>query len=282
MIRRFMATAALAAGVSSPLAAQGWVDETVRPGREPVGSIVRTLSDVRVTVDGRVALVEVRERFRNDGGTMAEGSYLYPLPRDAVFENFSLWVGDEETTGEMLPADKARGIYEEIVRRKKDPALLTLEGHGLIRARVFPIQPGETRQVVLRYRHVLPRTGTAMRLRYPLGPAGPVRGEGAGTNEGGGFTLRVPAAEVAAPYSPTHTLGQRTTRDGRLEVTVTGGTGRVLELFLPLREASVGASIGTRMKSVNMKDMTRAMASPSNWSRIIARVAIFGPETPTP
>ncbi|MNL76664.1 hypothetical protein D3C87_2026670 [compost metagenome] len=36
------------------------------------------------------------------------------------------------------------------------------------------------------------------------------------------------------------------------------------------------------MKSVNMNDMTRAIASPSNWSRIMARVAIFGPETPTP
>ncbi len=46
--------------------------------------------------------------------------------------------------------------------------------------------------------------------------------------------------------------------------------------------AIAGASIGTRMKSVNMNDMTRAMASPSNWSRIMARVAIFGPDTPTP
>ena len=77
----------------------------------------------------------------------------------------------------MMNAEQARAIYEEIVRRLRDPALLTLEGHGLIRARIFPIQPGETRRVVLRYTQVLQRARvTRSACATPSGardPAGP-------------------------------------------------------------------------------------------------------------
>jgi Ca-activated chloride channel family protein len=58
-----------------------------------------------------------------------------------------------------MDANQARAIYEEIVRRKRDPALIELAGHGLIRARVFPINPGETRKITLRYTQILDRQG---------------------------------------------------------------------------------------------------------------------------
>ncbi|HEV2084451.1 MAG TPA: VIT domain-containing protein [Gemmatimonadales bacterium] len=130
-----------------PLHAQGWIEleRPVDPALPP--DVVRVGSEVRVTVDGRVARVEVEERFRNTGSRVAEGSYLYPLPGEAVFTNFSLWMGDQEVRGETMNAEQARTIYEEIVRRRKDPALLTFAGQGLVRARVFPIEPGDTRKV---------------------------------------------------------------------------------------------------------------------------------------
>src|SRR5206468_166705 len=141
MSRRLTLIGALLAIPLSPLAlpAQGWIepDGRVQPAiRSP---IVRISSAIRATVDGRVARFEVEERFRNGGGGMAEGMYLYPLPGEAVFTDFSLFQGDRELKGEMMNAEQARQIYEEIVRRKRDPALLTLAGHGLIRAQVFPI-----------------------------------------------------------------------------------------------------------------------------------------------
>ena len=43
-----------------------------------------------------------------------------------------------------------KATLDSFEKTSADPALLTLEGQGLIRARVFPIQPGETRKVVLR------------------------------------------------------------------------------------------------------------------------------------
>jgi Ca-activated chloride channel family protein len=222
---------------AGPAAAQGWI-EIERP-RIPVGNnpnIVRVSSDVRTTIEGRVARVEVEERFRNSGGGVAEGSYLYPLPGEAVFQNFSLWMGEQEMRGEMMNAEQARGIYEEIVRRLKDPALLTLAGHGLVRAQVFPIQPGETRKVVLRYTQLLDRAGDALRLRYALGSRG---------GSSGGWRLTLPDEDAyGTPYSPTHQLSTNRSRGG-LEVSVDTKDGGDIELLLPIRRGLVGTSLLT-------------------------------------
>src|SRR2546422_941933 len=108
----------------------------------------------------------------NTGPGLGEGTYLYPLPGEAVFSDFSLWQGDRELKGETMDATQARGIYETIVRQKRDPALIELAGHGLLRARVFPINPGETRKITLRYTQLLDRVGDAWRFRYVGGPSG--------------------------------------------------------------------------------------------------------------
>jgi len=222
---------------ATPAAAQGWI-EIERPRIPVTGSptITRVGSEVRVTIDGRIARVEVEERFQNTGGGIAEGNYLYPLPGEAVFQNFSLWMGQQEMRGEMLTAEQARGIYEEIVRRQKDPALLTLAGHGLVRAQVFPIQPGETRKVVLRYTQLLERSGDALRVRYALGQRG---------GSAGSWRLTAPAPEgFGTPYSPTHQLSTRQ-ENGRLEISVDPSRGGDVELFLPLRRGLVGTTVLT-------------------------------------
>ncbi|HZE75359.1 MAG TPA: VIT domain-containing protein [Gemmatimonadales bacterium] len=227
----------------APALAQGWIeiDRPGTPARPVGGPVTRTASDVHVTIDGHVARVEVREQFHNDGGWLAEGSYLYPLPGEAVFQNFSLWMGEQEIKGEMLNADQARQVYEEIVRRRKDPALLTLAGHGLARAQVFPIQPGETRKVALRYTQLLTRAGDALRFRYAIGDRG-----GSATL---GFHLVVEHANgFGEPYSPTHRIDSRRT-DGRLEITVAPDASGDVELLLPLQGGAIGTSLLTHAPS---------------------------------
>jgi Ca-activated chloride channel family protein len=251
MLRPIVVAAALAASLTVPLSAQGWIDVERRPNVQlPASPVLRISSQVRVQVDGRVARVEVEEQFRNNGGGVAEGTYLYPMPGEAVFTDFSLWMGEQEVRGEMMQADQARGIYEEIVRRLKDPALLTLEGHGLIRARVFPIQPGETRKVVLRYTQMLERSGDALRLRYAIGNRD--RGRDRGRGDGGGefrdqFSLRVTlpdTPELGTPYSPTHQLITRRMGE-RLVVSLDPEASGDVELFIPLRRGLVGTSLVT-------------------------------------
>ncbi len=225
-------------GMASPAAAQGWV-EPLRP--VPGGGVVRLSTDVTVEISGRVAEVVVEEWFENRGGGLGEGDYLYPLPGEAVFSNFSLYQGDQELRGETMDAAEARGIYEEIVRSRRDPALIELMGHGLIRARVFPIEPGQRRRITLRYTQLLERSGESVQFRYAAG------GRNAGRAPVTGrvpvdFTLIADTAAYAEPFSPTH----------RLEVERRGGVLRVqpgadltgdLSVFLPVVRDGVGITV---------------------------------------
>jgi Ca-activated chloride channel family protein len=236
-LRLLLWTALLPVLPVHPAFAQGWID-IERPA-DPTASpeVVRVGSDVRVTIDGRVARVEVQERFRNTGSRVAEGGYLYPLPGEAVFTNFSLWMGDQEVRGETMNAEQARTIYEEIVRRRKDPALLTFAGHGLVRARVFPIEPGDSRKIVLRYTQLLPRAGDALRLSYAFGNRG--------TTTAISYHLTVPNASMyGMPYSPTHQLTTKQV-NGQLQIAVSNEAGGALEIFLPLRRGLVGSTLVT-------------------------------------
>jgi len=253
-IAAVLATAVLF-GAAADGAGQGWIEPPVQRW-VPDWRVERLRSDVTITVDAtrRVARVEVEEVFRNDSPRMLEGDYLYPIPPQAVFTDLSLFMGEQELKGEVLPADEARRIYEEIVRRKKDPALIELVGHGLLRARVFPVEPGDTRRVILRYTQVLGKDGDLMRLRYPrvVGMLpGSERQEVARPRPADGsrhpFTLRIRvtgASRFATPYSPTHTIEVRERRRDEMEITHSGtAAARDFELFLPLRESAVGANL---------------------------------------
>ncbi len=235
---RVLGVAALLVGtLSSSLLAQGWVDP-IRPvpPTNITGRIERLRSTVQVSVAGRVARVTVEEWFRNNGPALDEGMYHFPLPGEAVFSSYSLWQGDQELRGEAMDAAQARAIYEAIVRQKKDPALIELAGHGLIRARVFPIGPGETRKITLKYTQLLDRAGDAWRFRY--------LGDRHRQSAPRSFRLEVDsAARFGDPYSPTHQV-QVTRRDNRLDVTLgDGSAGGDFELLLPLARGLIGLSL---------------------------------------
>ncbi|MEJ2504201.1 MAG: VIT domain-containing protein, partial [Gemmatimonadota bacterium] len=235
-------------------AAQGWIDPLPR---SVDAGVVKLSTDVRVQVEGRVAQVVVEEWFENRGGALGEGDYLYPLPGEAVFSNFSLYQGDRELRGETMDAGAARSIYEEIVRKRRDPALIELVGHGLIRARVFPIQPGERRRITLRYTQVLERAGDAVQFRYGAGrrSPGPVLREelppghpGAAAAPRISFALEADGEAWGEPFSPTHRL-DIDRADGRLRVRPASDLTGDFSVFLPVAGAAVGLSVAAHHPS---------------------------------
>jgi Ca-activated chloride channel family protein len=235
-----------------PAMAQGWIEPPVRRLPLPEAARVERLrTSVTVRVTDGVARVQVEEWFRNNGSGLAEGDYIYPLAGEAVFSDFSLMQGEEALKGEPMDAARARAIYEEIVRRHRDPALIEMAGHGLIRARVFPIAAGETRSVTLRFTQVLARGGDAYRFRYVAGaarprtPAPPPRPTGTADGAPITFTLIAEAGQrFGEPFSPTHRL--RSSRDGqRLVVRPEEQVNGSVDIFLPLAGPAVGISLAT-------------------------------------
>ncbi|HKR07699.1 MAG TPA: VIT domain-containing protein, partial [Gemmatimonadaceae bacterium] len=128
--------------------------------------VFRQSSDVRVDLADRVLRYEITETFVNRGGRVGEADFMFPLPKGAAFQDLKLSINGEMVSGETMSADRARQIYEEIVRRQRDPALLEWMGYGLLRARIFPIAPGEVKKVVVRFQTVAEREGDALRVDY--------------------------------------------------------------------------------------------------------------------
>jgi Ca-activated chloride channel family protein len=197
------------------------------------GGVERTARDVRVTLDGRILRYEVTEQWTNRGRTIGEADYVLPLPRGAAFEDLALEIDGEMVTGEALGAGEARRIYEEIVRKQRDPALVEWMGLGVLRTRIFPIQPGETRTVKVRFRAVAEREGDALRVDVPA-PRGP------GTARGTTLHLRWPAgAGFGEAWSPTHRVEVVREADRRV-ARVEDASGTVT-LLLPVRETDRAA-----------------------------------------
>jgi len=168
--------------------------------------VYRKGSDVRVDLVDRVLRYEITETFVNRGSRLGEADYMFPLPKGAAFQDLKLSINGEMIAGETMSADRARRIYEEIVRSQRDPALLEWMGYGLFRARIFPIAPGEEKKVVLRFHVVAPREGDALRVDYFRG----LRNTQLASQRGEGKTsmvLTYPNDPVyGTAYSPTHSI----------------------------------------------------------------------------
>jgi len=123
---------------------------------------------VTVTIEDQVAITRVDQVFVNESRHRLEGTYVFPLPTDATINDFAMWVDGERLGGEMLSADEARRIYEDIVRRQRDPALLEYVGRNTFRARIYPIPPKSEKRVEIEYSQVLPVDNGLVSYRYPL------------------------------------------------------------------------------------------------------------------
>ena len=266
---------AISAPIVATLSAQGIIiprpcSET-RPCPTPgPGVIQRTSSQVRVELADRVLRYQVSETFRNRGGLIGEADYIFPMPAGAAFEALELEIDGELVSGETMPADQARRIYEDIVRRNRDPALVEYMGRGMLRTRIFPIQPGEEKRVVVRFQSVAEREGSALRVDYlrgtgprptpigiplprpvPLPAPMPRRGieedaarssatQQRGEESGNLFTLvYTNRDDLGAPYSPTHEL-RVNDRGSRREVTASGDAPQVT-ILLPLRRTNAAS-----------------------------------------
>lgn len=123
---------------------------------------------VKVDIDNQVAVTYIDQEFYNPTRWRLEGYYLFPLPKNAVIKKFSMFIDGKEMEAELLDAKKARKIYEDIVRRQRDPALLEYSNQGVFKARIFPIEPHSKKRVKISYTELLSKDNRTVEYLYPL------------------------------------------------------------------------------------------------------------------
>src|SRR5918911_4348156 len=109
-----------------------------RPVTLPRALPVKSIK-IDTKISGQVATTHVEQVFRNDTNAVLEGTYLFPIPETASIVEFAIWDGDRKLVGEVRSREEARRIYDEIVRRQRDPGLLEYAGKDLFQASIFPI-----------------------------------------------------------------------------------------------------------------------------------------------
>ena len=99
----------------------------------------------KVTVDIRdqIARTVIEESFVNHTDGRLEGVFYFPLPQDASISGFGMWIGDELVEADVVEKQRAREIYETILREQRDPGLLEWTGGNIFKARVFPIEAAQ-------------------------------------------------------------------------------------------------------------------------------------------
>ncbi len=122
-----------------------------------------------VTVVSGIASVRLDLTFENPLERILEGELVLPLPPGASVTSLALEIDGELREASVVERERARAIFEEVVRGSADPALLEWVTGNVFRTRVYPIPAKGTKRVVLGYEHPLADAGAGgARLIVPL------------------------------------------------------------------------------------------------------------------
>ncbi len=215
-----------------------------RPVTMPRALPVKSIK-VDTKIAAQVATTHVEQVFRNDTDATLEGTYFFPIPESASIQEFAIWDGDRRLVGEVRSREEARRIYDEIVRRQRDPGLLEYAGRDLFQASVFPIPPHSDKKLEITYTQVLTAEGGTVAYRYPLGTGRNVA-RITGTVSG---RVEVEGREpVRNLYSPSHEIDVSRAGERRARVSFESAAGREpqdFQLFYTLSDADFGMTLLT-------------------------------------
>jgi len=254
-LARVLALLAICLGITSIASAQG----VIVPGpcrrcptppiveRPPV-NLPRALPVKSIKIDtkisSQVATTHVEQVFRNNTQFTLEGTYFFPIPETASIVEFALWEGDKRLVGEVRTREEARRIYDEIVRRQRDPGLLEYAGKDLFQASIFPIPPNSDKKLEITYTQVARAEGGTVSYRYPLGT-------GRQMVEIGSVSGRV-EVESREPlrnvYSPTHNIDVKRANDRRSVVSFESANAKEaqdFQLFYTISKEDFGLTLLT-------------------------------------
>jgi Ca-activated chloride channel homolog len=221
-----------------------------------------TFQRVNAVIRDQAAETRIEQEFRNDTSTALEAYYMFPIPEKAAVKDFAMTVDGKRVKGEVVEAPKARKIYEDIVRRTKDPGLLEHMGKNLWRVRVFPVPAQGKQKFELTYTEIAAKDAGVASYTYPLKSSGPT------ARVDGFFAVRLELHSTAAlksVYSPTHSVG--VSREGDHKAIVgfeenNATLNRDFQVFWTTDDRDVGLSLIAHRESGGDPGYFMALISP--------------------
>ncbi len=231
----------------SLLSSLSWAQGMLLPTSPQLSPLGIKYQRVSATITDGAAVTTVDQVFLNSTNQPLEAHYVFPLPKGAALQSFSLYINGKKTKGEALEKQKAAEIYEGIVRRLQDPGLLEYIDSDVFRARVFPVPANGEQRIELVFSQVLDFASGVYQYHYPLGASSkgaPRLNVKQDFTFSAKVTSKVPLRSV---YSPTHALGITRRNDNEAVAGMEMGPGadisRDLDLFLTVSDKDIGFNL---------------------------------------
>ncbi len=202
---------------------------------------VRSLK-VDVKIKDQYAFTTIDQVFYNPSNRNLEGYFLFPVPKGAIIKDFSMEINGKQMQAELLDAEKARKIYEDIVRKLKDPALLEYANQSLFRVRIFPIEAMKEKRIHISYSEILEKDNNTVEYIFPLNTkkytAAPLKNTS--------FKIELNSeTKIKTIYSPTHEMEINRKSETRAVIGFEASVlkaDRDMKLFIGYAKSKIGIS----------------------------------------
>lgn len=138
------------------------------PPRHEWAPLEVSFTKVTARIKDQIAATHVEQEFYNPNPRQLEGTFLFPVPKNAQIDKFTMEINGRPVEAELLSADKARRLYEDIVRSLRDPALLEYSDRDLFKVRIFPIEPNSKKHIAISYTQLLKLDSGLIQFAFPL------------------------------------------------------------------------------------------------------------------
>jgi Ca-activated chloride channel family protein len=129
-------------------------------------------NDVKVTIAGMIAEIELTQVYKNDGKKTIEAVYVFPLGTKSAIHAMTMKIGDRTIEAQIEERLKAQKIYQNAKNQGQVASLLEQERPNVFQMKVANIMPGDEIQVIVKYTEYLAPDNGVYQFVFPtvVGP----------------------------------------------------------------------------------------------------------------
>lgn len=152
-----------------PMPGQGQLmAKRTEAGGEKLVPVPLKHTDVKASVIGYIASVDVQQQYQNPFGDKIEAVYVFPLPQNAAVNEFIMTVGERRIRGIIRERKEAEKIYQEAKSQGYVASLLTQERPNVFTQSIANIEPGKRIDIDIKYFNTLSYTDGSYEFVFPM------------------------------------------------------------------------------------------------------------------
>ena len=230
--------------IQPPITSPPRTQPRIVPSRPVQRAITLEKQHTTAVINDQIARTTIEQVFHNPNSRQLEGTFLFPVPKGAQLDGFTLRIDGEQKEAELLDSGKAQKIYEDIVRSMKDPGLLQYAGRDLYKIRIFPFPARGNRTITLSYTQVLKADDGIISYSAPMSASKP------STTPPNSVTLDLSlrtGKNLKSVWSPSHDVDiSRQDRAANVRLKIANAHPKSdFQLFYSADDSEVGASLFT-------------------------------------